>query len=206
MSLATNLPISRWIFCEESPENGAALKVRVNKYYRGKNVQLLEGTASSLIDKLRFYVPPSKGKHKVAVFCLADPYALQITMDTLEQLRGLGFNFLIPYTFHLNDRVDYRFYLREYRNRLAKFLGGEHLVDQLEEGLASNLQFYKRLVRIHQNSMLAQGFSTSLTVHKFESALMQMPVFYMGLYSAVSPARTVQREVQAGTHVQYALF
>ncbi len=202
-SLQTELPITKWVFCEHSPENAKALKVRVNKYFRGKNVVIFESRPDQLIDKFRSYVPQSKGSYKVAVFCVVDPFSIDIPLATINALSDIGFSFLIPYTFSLNSRLDYRFYIREQKDRLTKYIGG--LNDKFKEA-KSNHDFYKRLVRAQQNNMLMLGLNTSLSVHKLDSGLMEMPYYYIGFFSKQLSPKLVQREVLEESHHQFELF
>ena len=153
-SLQTELPVSKWIFCEHSPESVKALRVRVNKYFRGKNVVIFESKPDQAMDKFRSYVPQSKGSYKVAVFCVVDPFSIDIPFATIEALNDLGFSFLIPYNFSLNNRLDYKFYTKEQKDRLTKYMGGFH--DKFKD-VKSNYDFYKRLVRAQQNNMLMLG-------------------------------------------------
>jgi three-Cys-motif partner protein len=202
-SLQTDLPISKWIFCEHDHENAKALKVRVNKYFRGKNVVIFESKPDQAIDKFRSYVPQSKGSHKVAVICVVDPFSIDIPFATLDALADMGFSFLIPYTFSVNNRMDYRFYTREQKERLTRYLGG--LPDRFRDS-KSNHDFYKRLVRAHQNNLLMLGLNTSLTVHKLDSGLMEMPYYYMGFSSRQLSPKIVQQEVLNESHHQLQLF
>ena len=204
-SLQTELPISKWIFCEHSAESARALKVRVNKYFRGKNVVIFESKPDQLLDKFQTYIPPSKGGYKVAVFCVVDPFSIDIPFSTLEYLQGLGFSFLIPYTFSLGSRLDFKFYKRDQKERLAKFLGGFKDVEAFQ-GVKSNYEFYKKLVKIHQNNMLMLGLNTSLTVHKLDSGLMEMPYYYMGFFSKQLSPKIVQQEVLVENYHQLDLF
>src|SRR6478752_5109764 len=106
MALSLDLPINRYIFCESDNTQSGILKIRTNKYFRGKNVIHLEGKPEELIDKLQLYVPQSKGNYKVAVFCLCDPFSLDIPFTVISKLNDLGFSFLIPFTFVLNDHLN----------------------------------------------------------------------------------------------------
>lgn len=202
-SLQTELPVTKWIFCEHSPENARALKVRVNKYFRGKNVVILESKPDQLIDKFRSYVPQSKGSYKVAVFCVVDPFSIDISFSTLDALSALGFSFIMPYTFSLNNRLDYKFYMKEQKERLTKYLG---VFDDGFRNTKSNYDFYKRLVRAQQNNMLMLGLNTSLSVHKLDSGLMEMPHYYVGFFSKQIPPKVIQQDVQAEAHHQLQLF
>lgn len=204
-SLQDNLPVSKWIFCEPSPENAKALKVRVNKYFRGKNVVIFESKPEQLFDKFRSYIPQSKGNYKVAVFCLIDPFSIDVPFTTLDKLNDLGFSFLIPYTFSLTRRLDYTFYLREQRERLTRYLGGFKDIEKLQ-GVTSNLEFYRKLVKVQQNNMLMLGLNTTTSVHKLNSGLMDMPFYYMGFYSRVLSAKTVSADIQRQASTQFQLF
>ncbi len=204
-SLQYELPVSKWIFCEQSSENAKALKIRVNKYFRGKNVVIFESKPEQLIDKFRSYVPQSKGAYKVAVFCVVDPFSIDIPFTTLDKLNDLGFSFLIPYTFSLSGRLDYNFYMKEQRERLNKYLGGFRDIEKLED-VKSNFEFYKKLVKIQQNNMLMLGLNTTLSVHKLSSGLMEMPLYHMGFYSKQLSVKTVSGDIQKQTSTQFQLF
>lgn len=204
-SLQDNLPVSKWIFCEQSSENAKALKIRVNKYFRGKNVVIFESKPEQLLEKFRSYIPQSKAGYKVAIFCVVDPFSLDIPFTTLDKLNDLGFTFLIPYTFSLSNRLDYKFYLREQRDRLKKYLGGFRDFEKLEE-VKSNVEFYRKLVKIQQNNMLMLGLNTTVSVHKLNSGLMEMPFYYIGFYSKQLSAKTVAVDIQRQAATQIQLF
>lgn len=204
-SLTLNLPISRYVFCEHDPDRLNTLKIRVNKYFRSKNIILLDGKPEDLISRLDLYVPPSKGNYKSAVICLCDSFSFEMPFDVIRQLSDKGFSFLVPFTFALNDRVNYEYYLVESRARVKKFLGTETL-DRLEKGVDSNMTFYKRLVMLYQNNFLAMGFNGSTSAHKIDSGLMELPVYFMGLYSQNVSTRDIQENVEASHHVQFDLF
>lgn len=204
-SLQYDLPVSKWIFCEPSSENAKALKIRVNKYFRGKNVVIFESKPEQLFDKFRSYIPQSKGNHKVAIFCVVDPFAIDIPFTTIDKLNDLGFSFLIPYTFSLTSRLDYKFYLKDQRERLNKYLGGFRDIEKLEE-VNSNFEFYRRLVKIQQNNMLMLGLNTTLSVHKLNSGLMDMPFYNMGFYSKQLSAKMISTDIQKQSTQQFQLF
>ena len=205
-ALAQNLPIQRYVFCERDADQFKALKIRVNKYYRGKNVILLDGKPEELIDKLKLYIPVSKGNFRAAVFCVCDPFSLDIPFDTVEKLSNLGFNFLMPFTFALNQRLNYRYYLKEDKEKLRRYLGGNKDMERLAKGIESNAQFYKRLIQIYENNLLASGLNASTSVHKLDSGLMEMPVYYMGLFSRQYSTKAIQQDVEATHKIQIELF
>lgn len=206
MSLATNLPITKYIFCEKDVEQLRTLKIRVNKYYRGRNVLLLEGKPEDLLSKFDHYIPRSKGSFKVAVFCLCDSFSFDLHFETVTYLAQQGVNFLIPFSFALNDRLSYKFYLKENREKVRRFLNGTGDLERLENGMDSNYQFYKRLVQIYQNNMLALGYNLSVSTHKADSGLMELPTYQIGFFSKQVSTRVIQHDVAATRHTQFELF
>lgn len=205
MSLSLDIPISRFVFCEDDPDRLGTLKVRVNKYFRNKNVILLQGKPADVVERLDLYTPQSKGNYRSAVICLCDAFSLDMPFHALRKLSEKGFSFLIPFTFALNDRVNYEHYLVDNRERLRKFLGVDNL-DRLERNVDSNTTFYKRLVMIYQNNLLGMGFNGSTSAHKIDSGLMELPVYLMGLYSRNVSTRDIQESVESTHHVQFDLF
>jgi three-Cys-motif partner protein len=206
MALSLDLPINRYIFCEADNEQSGVLKIRTNKYFRGKNVIHLEGKPEELIDKLQLYVPQSKGNYKVAVFCLCDPFSLDIPFSTISKLNDLGFSFLIPFTFVLNDHLNYKFYTQEQREKVSRFLGGFKDIERLEKDLTSNTVFYKRLIHIFENNMLALGLNAATSVHKIDSGLMEVPMYYAGLFSRQFATKAILQDVESARNVQFDLF
>jgi three-Cys-motif partner protein len=202
-SLVTDLPISSWIFCENDPDQAKALKARINKYYKNKSVTVLEADQNELFGALREIVPVSRSGHHVAILCLVDPFSLDIPFSLIEKLASLGFSFLIPFAFSINDRMNCRYYLLEQREKLRRYAGNQ--IEQIKHD-QSNLHFYKHLVKVYQRNMLMLGLSSSLSVHKLNSSLMSLPVFYTGYFSKQISPKSIQREVQASTQGQFALF
>jgi len=204
--LSLDLPIKKYVLCEKDPEQAGALKVRVNKYFRGKNVVLLDGSPEELIDKFRLYVPQSKNTYKVAICCVCDPFSLDIPFATIEKLGSCGFSFVFPFTFMLNERINYIYYLTEGRERLTKFLGGYRDIEKMEKGVESNIQFYKRLIRLYENNVLAAGMNVSTSVHRLDSGLMETPQYYIGLFSGQVSTKSIQADVEASRSQQIELF
>jgi len=190
-SLTTQLPISKWIFCEKDSTQAEALRRRVDVYFRSQNVVVLEDHPDELIDDLRVQTQPRKGSPKPAIFCLVDPFSLDIPFNLIDKLVGLGFSFLMPFTFCLNERQNYRYYLQEHREKVSRYLGGH--VERLDDAQA-NANFYKRLVKQYQNNMLMLGLNTALSAHPLRSSLMDLPMYYVGFFSKTISPKTVQRD------------
>ncbi|HEY8933639.1 MAG TPA: three-Cys-motif partner protein TcmP [Cyclobacteriaceae bacterium] len=202
-SLQSSLPINKWVFCESNAEQAKALKIRVNKYFREKNVLILDAEKEALVDKLRLYIPASKSSYKVAVCCLVDPFSLDVSFSLLGKLASMGYSFIVPFTFSLNERHDYQYYIKENAELLRKFMGSD--ASRLQSS-QTNFHFYKSLVKGFQQSMLMQGLNGSLSVHKLNSKLMDVPMFYIGYFSRQISPKLIHHDVNAVEQVQFQLF
>ena len=203
-SLSSELPITQWILCERDPESLKLLHHRVEHFFHRKNVVILDLELSHLTDKFRKIITPSKRGYTVAVFCLVDPFNFEIPLATIDSFASLGFNFLMPFTFLLNERSNYQYYLREHPERLLRYLGLNNF--ERLAGVQNNLQFYKRIVRMYQNRMLVMGLNTALSVHKTESKLMEVPAYYIGLFSRHFSAKAIQEDANLSGQLQIELY
>lgn len=205
MALSLDLPITKFVFCDSDPARLNTLKIRINRYFRNRNVILLDGRPEELIDRINLYVPRSKGNYRSAVLCLCDPFSLELPFDVVHRLGDMDFSFLVPFTFPINERLDHQFYLTEHNERLKKFLGSSG-AERLEHTFDNNQSFYKRLVRIYENNLLSLGFNSTTSVHKLDSGLMELPLYYIGFFSKVVATRAIQEDVEAAHHIQFELF
>jgi three-Cys-motif partner protein len=191
------------ILNEPNAEAAKALKVRVNRYFRNKNVLLFENTTDELIEKLHHFIPPPKRNFKVAALCLVDVHHFTYSFKQIEKLANMGFSFIVPYTFPLTTRTNYKFYQREQSANLKAFIGPN---DSAVFTATQNQEFYKKLVRCHQNNMLTLGLQVSLSAHKNETDQLDVPVFYVGMYSKIISAKEIVKEVKENNQQQFELF
>ncbi|SKC52265.1 three-Cys-motif partner protein TcmP [Ohtaekwangia koreensis] len=201
--LSANLPISRWIFCERDHDQVYALQSRVAHYFRNKNVTILDEPVDDLAGKLQSLIPQTRG-NKTAVLCIVDPFSFEIPYTTIDKLASIGFSFLMPFTWMMNQRMSHAYYLEEHREKIKQYLGIADL--QRLAAVQSNQQFYKHIVRIYQNNMLVLGLNTALSVHKVESRLMELPAYYIGFFSKKFSTKAVLNAVNESEHVQFELW
>ncbi|MBX2901574.1 MAG: three-Cys-motif partner protein TcmP [Cyclobacteriaceae bacterium] len=203
--LARQLPFTRYILCDANQEQLNILKIRTNKYFRGKNILLLNGRPAALADSLVHYIPPSQTRYKTHVLCLCDSFSLDLAFAAVQKLSELNISFLIPFCFALNDKLNYRFYTREARTKLDDYLTPPGAA-QVQMASGNNRTFYKKLVGQFQNNMLALGYNISRSTHKADSGLMELPAYQIGFFSKTFSAHAVRQVVQATGHVQFELF
>ena len=204
MALQQNLPISKYVFCESDAEQARVLKIRTNKYFKEKNIILLQDKPEEIIDKIKMYVPESRRTHKVATFCVGDAFGLEPTFDTVKKLSAHNFTFLLPITFHLGNKINYRFYLTKEREKLSEFLGLETV--QADWKPESNDVFYKQIIQQWESRAIELGMNSAVSTHKLDSGLMEMPAYSICLMANKYSAKAIQVDALAGSHIQFALF
>lgn len=203
--MASGLPFRRWILCERNADEAHALRIRTRRYFRDKQVLIFEDPLMALPEKLSGYVPRSTPHHRVAVLCIADSFSFAFPFEFVRQTLPLKLNFIIPFTFCINSRHDYTFYLNEQPDKLERFLGRSPQHTSLHAA-CSNRIFYKHLVRLYHQEMMLLGLGGSLSVHPLDSGLMELPAYYMGLFTSIPSVRNIQHEVQQHIHTQFSLF
>lgn len=204
-ALSSGHPISKYVFCEKDNDQSHLLKIRVGKKFKGKNITQLVGRPEDLSEKFQLYLPKETRENKVAVFCVCDPFSLDFEFETMTKLVDLGFNIVFPITFILNDRLNFRYYLREGRAKLNNFLGIIYDVEQLEM-LESNDQFYRRVVQIYEKNMISLGLNTSMISQKVDSGLMDIQRYSIGFFSAKYSTKAMEHHVRSMAAMQFDLF
>ncbi len=206
MALQQNLPISKYVLCESDEEQARVLKIRTNRYFKEKNIVLLTGKPEELIDKIKMYVSEPRKDHRVATICVADAFGLEPGFETLRQLSDYDFTFLIPFTFHLGKKIDYKFYLRSEKEKVTHLLGQTTESNLSEKSIGSNGVFYKQLIQNWERKIEELGMNTAVSTHKLDSGLMEMPTYSICLFAKKYSARAIQLDALAGSHIQFALF
>ena len=203
-ALGHNLPFQKWIFCEADQEQAGALDKRVRKMFPQKYVEVYNVREDDVVHTLASTIPASKAGRRVAVFCLIDPFSLNISLNTIDRLAAMGFSFLIPFTFPLNARLDCSYYCHDLKELLKRFVGQNNF-DRLAT-LDSNAHFYRKLVQLYQNNLLVKGLNAALSSHKLDSMLMALPAYSMGFFSRQLSTQSVQRDVNVSEYLQFELF
>jgi three-Cys-motif partner protein len=202
--LAARMPIANWYFCERDEEQAYALNTRIHPHNKQKTAMVLEEPLHLLPERLRSLIPDNKRGRKIAVLCLADSFSFEIPFTLVEAMAVQGYSFLIPFTWMMNSRTNYQFYVEEKSQQLKHFAGVQDL--QRLTSVQSNQQFYKHLVRLYQNNMLMRGINNAMSVHKLDSRLMDLPAYNIGFFSRKVSTKMVLSDVNEQEHVQFELW
>jgi len=109
-SLHDELPISKWIFCERDPESVKALKIRVNRYFKGKHVLIFDDPIDRLPEKLQYYIPVSKRGYRVSAGGGLDPFSIDVPSSLLVILQACALSLIVAFSFSYNALIYYRFF------------------------------------------------------------------------------------------------
>lgn len=196
---------SKHIFCEQSSTNADALRVRVNKYFRHKNVVVFKGNPNTMIDRLEYYIPDSTGKHKVSTICLIDPFSMDLEFETVKVLADLGVNFLVVLSLPWTRKEYFKTCVNEEREVLNSFLG----IPWSEVGdgnTSSDKLFFRTLVKSYHHQMHGLGYKAEGSFHKIDESNLSVPFFFVGYYSNTVGIRKVHSEVLKKVVHQVRLF
>jgi three-Cys-motif partner protein len=202
--LEKGLPFFKYCFCPVNEEDARALKVRVNKWHKDKNVLILEGKREELIERIKLYIPKNNSNFKVGTLCLIDAFTLKLNYLWIDLLAEHGFDFLVVFTFPLTEAHNWKYYLNEERTTLSKFLGSYNAVEKLQRASHDNLSFYKKLFELHQHDMKLLGYDCLHLSHKFDSGLMNTPFYYTASFTKSVSAKMMLKEM--GEAAQTDLF
>lgn len=206
LALDDSNEFSKYIFCERDPGNFDALRVRVNKYYRNKNVVVFNGDPNRMIDRIEYYIPDSTKKHKVSTFCIVDPFSLDIEFETIRLLAEIGVNFLFLIALPWKEKNAYKRCMNEERELLNAFLGmpcSEVLNDSKVNG---NEVFFRNLVKGYHQNLKSLGYMASGSFYKIEESNLSIPFFFAGYYSSTRDTRKIHSEVLKKVVTQVRLF
>lgn len=196
---------SKHIFCEQASTNTDALRVRVNKYFRHKNVVVFNGNPNTMIDRLEYYIPDSTNKHKVSTICLIDPFSMDIEFETVKALADLGVNFLLVLSLPWTRKEYFKTCVNEEREILNAFLG----IPWSEVGdnsINSDKLFFRTMVKSYHQQLQGLGYKAEGSFHKIEESNLSVPFFFTGYYSNTIGTRKVNSEVLKKVVHQVRLF
>lgn len=208
IALSNPISFSKYIFCERETEQVQALKIRINKRFRRKNVVIFGRDVNAMTDKFSFYIPPNTGKYKVSGICLIDAFSMDVHFEAIEALAKLGMNFLLVFSMPINQYQDYKHYNIEGKESLEKFMGAPmNQLEGLKEANANEI-YFRYLVKNYKSRIEALGYKTRGSFQPMSSTEMELPYYYLGYFAQNHSAEKMWKEVQKSTvsRSQFNLF
>jgi len=205
ISMASRVNFSKYIFCEKDPELANALRVRVNKYFRGKNVSIFPDDVNKIAQSLELYLPQASQKNKVFSLCLLDPFTLDLSFKTIEILSGFGVNFLFFMEFPLNSKSDYNSLLANDSKLLNRYLGIEN-IESLGITFRNNDHFFRTITKHYSESLEALGYRATGSFERIDSMYIDTSMGYWAYFSKVRNTEKVWKKAKKDMIPQMELF
>lgn len=202
MALGQKIPFSKLIFCDDNVDHCTALRVRVNKYARGRNTAIFQGDPNALVEKLAYYIPESGSRHKVAALCFIDLNTFHLAFDTIRLLAEIGVHFLIMIDFEREDPEAFSTVIEQQREQLNAFLGTPISALESELEVDSNEAFLRALAKVYHNQIRSLGFISKGSFHPVEG---HVPFVFTGFYSHTNGVET-EEEASNRDALQVSLF
>ena len=206
MALDDSNGFAKHIFCEPNSSKSEALRIRVNKYYRHKNVVVFSGDPNKMIDRLEYYIPESTEKYKVSTICLIDLLSFDVEFDTVKLLSDLGVNFLVLLSLPWEGIDNFQTSTGEERELLNAFLGKPLSECQDYGNIANDEQFFRFMVKNYHMQLKELGYSAKGSFYAIEASEMSIPYFFAGYYSNNKGARKIHSDVLKKVVHQIRLF
>ncbi|MEO1049978.1 MAG: three-Cys-motif partner protein TcmP [Bacteroidota bacterium] len=206
VALSSPFPFTKYIFCEKNHEHAAALKIRINKYFRNENVVIFAEDANNAVDKFRFYVPTQTPKRKVLAICLVDPFSFDLHFSSIQKMAELGITLLTVMAFPINSYFNHSYYLEQKRGDLEAFIGNGDTNQRSWEQIKGNEAFFKQVIKSYKGAIESLGYKTSGAFNKIESDLMQLPFYYFASFTQQKSIKNIDQAVKKASAVQYQLF
>lgn len=199
IALSNPISFSKYIFCERETELVQALKIRINKQFRRKNVVIFGRDVNIMTDKFSFYIPKNDGKYKVSGICLIDAFSLDIHFDAIKALAALGLNFLLVMSMPMNEYQNFDYYNTEKKESLKKFMGAS--LEKLDglEGVTNNELYFRYLVKNYKLRIEQLGYKTTGSFQPITSKQMELPFYYLGYFAQNHSAEKMWKQVQKST-------
>lgn len=208
IALSNPISFSKYIFCERETELVQALKIRINKQFRRKNVVIFGRDVNAMTDKFSFYIPKNTGKYKVSGICLIDAYSMNIHFEAIKSLAELGMNFLLVFSLPMNKFHNYNYYNTQGKDSLQKFMGAS--LKDLEglKNATNNETYFRFLVKNYKTQIESLGYKTTGSFQPLSSKEMELPFYYLGYFAQDHSAEKMWKEVQksAASRSQIDLF
>ncbi len=208
IALSNPIAFSKYIFCERETELVQALKIRINKQFRRKNVVIFGRDVNLMTDKFSFYIPKNNGKYKVSGICLIDAFSMNIHFEAIKALAELGMNFLLVFSMPFNEYQNHDYYKTEGKDTLEKFMGKP--VGELEglQDATTNELYFRYLVKNYKTSIESLGYKATGSFQPISSTEMDLPFYYLGYFAQNHSAEKMWKEVQKSTasRAQFNLF
>ena len=209
LALTVSNPFDKYIFCEESDELLAALKVRVKRHGPLANVAYVAGSCDSHIEQICNEIPKGSPTNKVLSLCLVDPFDFGIKFDTLRRLSSVYIDFVVLLAIGMDANRNYDHYVDGESTKLDEALGNTEWRQRWKTAAGVRKRDFRQF--------LAAEFLTSMKslnyleqpldrMRQVRSVERNLPLYRLALFSKSQMAYKYWDEVLKYSDDQMVLF
>jgi three-Cys-motif partner protein len=184
-ALCIDHPFDKYVFCEEVPENLAALKIRAKRHAPEANVAYVEGDCDQRAKDILREIPFGSKEDTALTLCFADPYDIGLKFGTIKTLSARFVDFLVLLAVYSDANRAYKRYIAEDAMKVDEFLGSETWRERWKLAQDSGVPFPKFLAQEFAASMETIGYLPT-PIHKMKrvrSDDKNLPLYYIALFS-----------------------
>jgi len=184
-ALAAEHPFDKYVFCEEIPENLAALKTRVKRHFPVADVSYVEGNCDERVSEILADIPQGSKHKTVLTLCFADPFDIGLKFGTIKALSIRRLDFMVLLAVYSDANRAYKRYVMEDAVKVDEFLGSKTWRDRWRIAVGNGVPFPKFLANEFALSMETLGYLPT-PIHrmkKVRSDEKNLPLYYIALFS-----------------------
>lgn len=159
--IALNLEVGfdRYILCDSKAASIRALKNRVERCGKGKDVRFVEGDANENADKIIGLIPRASKTNKVLSFCFVDPYALSnLKFATIQKIGKLYVDMFVLIPSFMDAKRNQARYLNSDNTTVEEFLGDKAWRDKWSAESEGGRKFGAFLMNAFGEQMKGLGY------------------------------------------------
>jgi three-Cys-motif partner protein len=185
-ALALKHPFDKYVFCEEAPDNLAALKTRVKLHAPGAEVEYVEGDCNLHVGDILAGIPHGSSEDTVLTLCFADPFDIGLRFDTIRELANARYvDFLITLALGMDANRNYEQYVKEDAVKIDEFLGSNTWRQRWATAQWDAIKFTRFLADEFSKSMATLDYIPPpfYTMKEVRSHEKNLPLYRLALFS-----------------------
>ena len=158
IAVRTDPPFTKLILCEQDEDSFNALRVRVDREFKDREIKLVPGDCNERRSEIRAEIPRFSTSTGGLTVCVVDPYNLGIEFETLRAFGDLRVDFIVLIADQMAGGRIADVLLTPGDSKVEKFLADPDWRDKWALAQAKNVPLRTFLLREFTERMKAEGF------------------------------------------------
>lgn len=186
LSLNVKDRFDKYVFCEEKPQNLAALKARAGRLAPDARVVYVSGDCNARASEIAEEIPRGSVGNTALSLCFADPFDIGLEFETVRVLASARYiDFLILLALGMDANRNYEHYLKEDSDKVDKFLGSDSWRERWATAQWDAIKFTRFLADEFTRGMAKLGYipPPRYTMKEVRSGEKNLPLYRLALFS-----------------------